>query len=785
MKKVKKGITILLVLVLTATLVVAASNDWRGAELGDLSQYYETGSVGKAEAQPGYISTVSGDSGGTSYGIYMFASNADTPYAFAKWLAGHERGTLYKSMGDTLVAAYEYNRFGQYSPGYGSNFNAKWEKIAEEYPDEFYAAQKGYWKESNYNKLIANIQAQYPAFRMENYSSALENVFWSRSVQHGVSGATKVITNAISSLGGFKNQSEEALITAIYAESSKLDSTTSSKKMSGSVASKYGVGNRSMAYYSANSGDVQISVYRRLHVNEPADALVMLYQNQSWTIPNGVYQILNHSNQNQAIAGGAIGPVSSADSFTLTNFKSGYVTLNVGDKRLTDKGGSIAMASADAGNNQMWKIEGNTLKNRGTDGYLAVNESGALVTVSSSSKATQWQLSAQAKVQGTGLFYPGCEKNITNQLVAKSSSFPIRGVITSAKTITNVTVKVTGSGTGFTATATPNANWYDMWNLDGKCTFSGLSAGNYNLTITATAGGETTTLAQSSFSVAVNTGKTGDDETFTVTFDAKGGVCLKKSKTYKLGDVYGFLPLVTKAGYDFVGWFLEDGTEVNAFTPVAARDHTLIAKYGDLYTVTFLKADGSTLKTLQLAEGELITAPTNPVKAADGNYTYSFSYWQDSAGNKFVSGETYMGRENVTYTPVFTKSDGSSSGGTGTTSEGGYLAGLVPNTGVSALSGSGYKVYTSGGTQVTSGDLATGMTAVSGGKTVTVVVTGDANGDGKLTITDVVKLQAHVVGKNTLSGAYAKAGDINGDGSITITDVVQAAQITVGKRSLS
>ena len=46
MKKVKKGITLLLVLVLTATLVVAASYDWRGAELGDLSQYYETGSVG-------------------------------------------------------------------------------------------------------------------------------------------------------------------------------------------------------------------------------------------------------------------------------------------------------------------------------------------------------------------------------------------------------------------------------------------------------------------------------------------------------------------------------------------------------------------------------------------------------------------------------------------------------------------------------------------------------------------------------------------------------------------
>lgn len=779
MRKMKRGVALLLVLALLATLVVAASYNWRDAELGDLSQYYETGSVGKEKAQPGYISTVSGDSGGTSYGVYMFASNAGTPYEFAKWLKGHTLLSLYWQMGEVLTMAYEYNRFGQYSPGYGSNFNAKWKWIAETWPEEFFEAQKAYWRETNYNKLIANIQAQYPALSLDNYSIALKNVFWSRSVQNGVSGATKVITNAINGLGGFKNQSEETLINAIYAECSKLDAVAAAKKMSGSVASKYGVNGKSMAYFSANSGDVQISVYRRLHVNEPADAVVMLYQNQGWTMPNGVYQIRSHNNQSQGIVGGVLGPASSADLFTLTNFESGYVTLNAGDKRLTDKGGVVAPASADAGNNQMWKIEGNTLKNRGTGGYLAANESGELITVSSAAKATPWQFSAQAKVQGIGLFYPGCEKNVTNQLVAKSSSFPIRGVITSAKNITNITVKVTGSGTGFTASAAPNANWYDLWNLDSKCTFSSLSKGDYTLVITATAGGETTELARSKFSVAANTGNVGDDETFTVTFDAKGGGS-NITRTYKLGDVYGELPEIDKSG--FVGWFLEDGTEINASTPVAAKNHTLIAKYGAVYTVTFLKENGATLKTLQLAEGELITAPTNPVKAADGSYTYSFSYWQDGAGNKFVSDETYMGTENITYTPVFTKSDGTSGG---TETDSGYLKGLVPNTGVSALTDSGYKVYNSDGSSVTGGNLATGMTATSAGTTVTVVVTGDVNGDGKLTITDVVKLQSHVVGKNALSGAFAKAGDLNGDGSITITDVVQAAQVTVGKRSLS
>lgn len=60
------------VLSLLATALLAASKNWQNAGLGDLSQYYETGN----SADPGYVSTVRGDSGGTSYGIYMFASNA-------------------------------------------------------------------------------------------------------------------------------------------------------------------------------------------------------------------------------------------------------------------------------------------------------------------------------------------------------------------------------------------------------------------------------------------------------------------------------------------------------------------------------------------------------------------------------------------------------------------------------------------------------------------------------------------------------------------------------------
>ena len=129
---------------------------------------------------------------------------------------------------------------------------------------------------------------------------------------------------------------------------------------------------------------------------------------------------------------------------------------------------------------------------------------------------------------------------------------------------------------------------------------------------------------------------------------------------------------------------------------------------------------------------------------------------------------------------------GSTGGNTGTntpTPSGNYLTGVSPSTSVSAMNRAGYTIY-NGSAKVTSGLVGTGMTAVSSSATVTIVVTGDVSGDGKITITDVVKLQKSVVGSGSLSGAYAKAADINGDGKVTITDVVQAAQVTVGQRTI-
>ena len=790
-----------LVLSLLATALLAASKNWTGAGLGDLSQYYETGN----SANPGRISTVLGDPGGKSYGIYMFASNAGTPLSFVQWLQEFEEGSLYRDMGDTLYRAYAYNQAGQYSPGYGSNFNATWRSVADAHRTEFTEAQRDYWETHAYTDLLNNLKAGEPAFDLKDYSVALRNVLWSRSVHHGAgvlsganssdgsSGATGVVLRAFKKLGGFKNQSEAQLIQAIYNECSRLDDTPAKKTMSGDTAEKYGISGRSMAYFSGNSGDVQVSVYRRLHINEPADAVVMLYQNINAPLPNGDYRISPRGDTERAMKTDLSGLAAIAEAGTvqLIYYASGYYTLTVDGKRLTGGDGTVAWADPTAGNDQLWAaVAGEApycLQNRATGQYLVLSDTG-VTTTAKPEEATRLQITAFGSAWGLeGAFFPGSE-GYTTELLSNYSSYPIRGVVTSSLPISNITVKAVSDngGSGFNVSKNINGTAYhfDLWELDSACTFSRLTVGTYTLTITGTNSAGTFELAKTSFTVGANTAPVPggqDDEKYTVSFQV--GDTVIKTRTYALSDTYGELPAVDGPG--FLGWFHEDGTEVSPNSPVAASNHTLYAKFGDLYTVTF-KVDGEADRTFKLAKGDLITAPANPVKAADSKYTYSFKQWTDQDGGVFVADGTYMGTKDITYTAQFNKTAKAEGGGTSadpTKPSGGFLTGIAPATSIKSLNNSGYTVY-SGKQEVTSGYVGTGMTAVSGSTSLTIVVTGDVNGDGRITITDVVKLQNYAANVSGLDEAAMMAGDINGDGRITITDVVQAAQVTVGQRTI-
>ena len=85
-------------------------------------------------------------------------------------------------------------------------------------------------------------------------------------------------------------------------------------------------------------------------------------------------------------------------------------------------------------------------------------------------------------------------------------------------------------------------------------------------------------------------------------------------------------------------------------------------------------------------------------------------------------------------------------------------------------------IYQSDGiTIVNNSDIIkTGMIVKSGNKTWNIVVSGDINGDGRITATDVIMLRREIAGgyNQNLNNAQLKATDINNDGRMNTTDIV-------------
>ena len=62
---------------------------------------------------------------------------------------------------------------------------------------------------------------------------------------------------------------------------------------------------------------------------------------------------------------------------------------------------------------------------------------------------------------------------------------------------------------------------------------------------------------------------------------------------------------------------------------------------------------------------------------------------------------------------------------------------------------------------------------------------GDANLDGKVTITDMLAIKSHLLGKSNLTGDEFLAADTNQDGKVTITDFIQVKSHLLGKSQLN
>ncbi len=245
--------------------------------LGSLSAKYES------NGNPATVSEGK-DTGGNSYGAYQFSSRYGMPLSFAQWCISSGEGA---QTGSRLLAAYAAD-----GSSYGDNFNAEWKAIAQEDSAAFLLLQHNFTKTRYYDVMVAKLEAQIVGFKVDDYTLALKNVIWSRTVQQGVN--SDVIFKAFENLGGFQNQSEEVLIRAIYAQSSMLTDTPPIENaiaIQGSSAEKYDLAadyfdGKYMLYFSGNSSDIQVSVYRRLAINEYNDALKMYEKYSGVTLPD-------------------------------------------------------------------------------------------------------------------------------------------------------------------------------------------------------------------------------------------------------------------------------------------------------------------------------------------------------------------------------------------------------------------------------------------------------------------------------------------------------------------
>ena len=126
-----------------------------------------------------------------------------------------------------------------------------------------------------------------------------------------------------------------------------------------------------------------------------------------------------------------------------------------------------------------------------------------------------------------------------------------------------------------------------------------------------------------------------------------------------------------------------------------------------------------------------------------------------------------------------------------------YLTGFTLGTNISKIietitnldSGVSVVVKKADGTKITSGTIATGMTITltinNESQTYTIVIKGDASGDGKISALDYVKVRNHLDGATTLTTVQFKAADVNNDNKISALDYVKVRNHLDGKSTIS
>jgi hypothetical protein len=183
-------------------------------KLGKISGKYESGTKG--------VATISGgmggkDPGGVSYGKYQLATKTGTMAAFLVSTEGKAFSDKFKGL----------------QPG-TPEFNDAYRKVVAENPNDFNQAQHDYIERTHYRP----VEDFASKSGLDTSNPAVAEALFSQSVQHGLSGNKKIITNAIAITG--PNASVDEQIKALYkARSDYISGLNMDAKVKAGVLKRY------------------------------------------------------------------------------------------------------------------------------------------------------------------------------------------------------------------------------------------------------------------------------------------------------------------------------------------------------------------------------------------------------------------------------------------------------------------------------------------------------------------------------------------------------------------
>ncbi|MDR0562347.1 MAG: InlB B-repeat-containing protein [Spirochaetaceae bacterium] len=278
---------------------------------------------------------------------------------------------------------------------------------------------------------------------------------------------------------------------------------------------------------------------------------------------------------------------------------------------------------------------------------------------------------------------------------------------------------------------------------------------------------------------------------YTVTFDPAGGTVVTTAVQVNSGKTLSDLPIPTKDGYDFVGWFTQNGSQqgiqFDTVIPIT-KDITLYARWKTvgtpdpvMYTITFNAGEGAVEPATIKAEAGASLGDHLPAAARSG---YTFGGWytaQNGGGTQFTA--TTPVTANITvyakwttgqtaqYTVTFNPDGGTVSPTTAQVNSGETVGTLPAPAKTGYTFGGWYTAQNGGGTQFTA------TTPVTANITVYAKWTAlpSSSGANALSGKTYVDLDTKIVFSSTASGAvngtFTKYGQNRQDGGYVYVEI--------------